>query len=148
MKTVKPLFAVKDVVPHAAPMILIDEIEDYSDNGLIARVTIRDSSLFLTGENVVPAWVGIEYMAQAIAAWSGIQARLRNKTVRIGYLLGSRHYQASEPSFLIGETLKVAITKRYHEDELGAFDCEISNNRISVVATLNVYQPKTEEPLN
>lgn len=137
-----------DVVPHAGPMILIDEIDDYSDNNLTARVTIRDSSLFLTEENIVPAWVGIEYMAQAIAAWSGIQARLRNKTVKVGYLLGSRHYHANEPSFLIGETLKVTVTKRYHEGELGAFDCEISNNRVSVVATLNVYQPQTNEPLN
>lgn len=141
MSVSRPSFAVAEVVPHAGRMILIDEILDYSSSSLTACVTIRESSLFLTPDNVVPAWVGIEYMAQAIAAWAGVQARLRGEPVKAGYLLGSRHYQASHPVFTLGDTLTIAVNKQYHEGELAVFECKISGSQVAVSATLNVFQP-------
>lgn len=140
MSALKPSFAVAEVVPHAGRMLLIDEILDYSSGSLTACVSIRESSLFLTG-NAVPAWVGIEYMAQAIAAWAGVQARLRGEPVKAGYLLGSRQYQASHPVFTLGDTLTIVVSKQYHEGELAVFDCKISGSQVSVSATLNVFQP-------
>lgn len=139
--TAQPRFTVDEVVPHAAPMILIDEILDYSEDSLTARVVIRESSLFRSPDNSVPSWVGIEYMAQTIAAWAGVQARLAGNAVKTGYLLGARRYEASSPVFQPGEILTVHVTKQYHTDDLGAFDCTISNDRVSATATLNVYQP-------
>lgn len=141
MNPKKPSYAVAEVVPHAGRMILIDEIVDYSSSSLTASVTIRESSLFLTPDNAVPSWVGIEYMAQAIAAWAGIQARLKGEPVKTGYLLGSRNYQASHPVFPLGDRLTVVVNKQYHEGELAVFDCRIAGSGISVVATLNVFQP-------
>jgi predicted hotdog family 3-hydroxylacyl-ACP dehydratase len=144
MNMSKPCYAIAEVVPHAGPMLLIDEILDYGSNGLTACVTIRDSSLFLTAENVVPAWVGIEYMAQTIAAWAGVHAKLRGDSVKIGYLLGTRHYLANKPGFALGDTLIITVSKQYHEGELAVFDCKISSEQISVSATLNVFQPFIE----
>jgi predicted hotdog family 3-hydroxylacyl-ACP dehydratase len=138
----KPRYAVADVLPHAGPMILIDEICDCSDDTLTSKVTIRNSSLFLTAENVVPSWAGIEYMAQSIAAWAGIQAKHRGKPVKAGYLVGSRHYYASKPVFQLGDTLKIAVTRQYLEGQLAVFDCEISSPHVHVAATLNVFQPE------
>jgi predicted hotdog family 3-hydroxylacyl-ACP dehydratase len=140
MSAAKPSYAVAEVVPHAGRMLLIDEILDYGSHSLTACVTIRESSLFLTG-NTVPAWVGIEYMAQSIAAWAGVQARLRGEPVKTGYLLGSRQYQASHPAFALGDTLTIVVNKQYHEGELAVFDCRIAGSAISVSATLNVFQP-------
>lgn len=140
MRASKTSYAVAEVVPHSGRMILIDEILDYSSSSLTACVTIRQSSLFLTPDNAVPAWVGIEYMAQAIAAWAGVQARLRGEPVKAGYLLGSRHYQASHPAFALDETLTIIVNKQYHEGELAVFDCRISGSQVAVSATLNVFQ--------
>jgi predicted hotdog family 3-hydroxylacyl-ACP dehydratase len=141
VNTSKLSYAVAEVVPHAGRMLLIDEILDYSSGSLTACVTIRESSLFLTADNVVPAWVGIEYMAQTIAAWAGVQARLRGEPVKTGYLLGSRHYQASQPAFTLGDTLTIVVNKQYHEGELAVFECRISGAQVAVSATLNVFQP-------
>lgn len=142
MSSPHPLYPVAEIVPHAGNMILIDEILDYDEDMLVAQVTIRESSLFLTADNVVPAWVGIEYMAQAIAAWAGLQARLKGEGVMLGYLLGTRHYQTDRVEFLLGETLKITVTRKYQENDLGVFDCEIQAEQIAVQATLNVYQPR------
>jgi predicted hotdog family 3-hydroxylacyl-ACP dehydratase len=80
-------------------------------------------------------------MAQTIAAWAGVQARLRGEPVKAGYLLGSRQYQASHPVFTLGDTLTIVVNKQYHEGELAVFDCRISGSQVSVSATLNVFQP-------
>jgi predicted hotdog family 3-hydroxylacyl-ACP dehydratase len=141
MNISKPSYAVAEVVPHSGRMLLIDEILDYSSSSLTACVTIRESSLFLTADHVVPAWVGVEYMAQAIAAWAGIQARLRGEPVKRGYLLGTRQYQSSKPAFTLGDTLTIVVNKQYHEGELALFDCKVSGPLISIAATLNVFQP-------
>jgi predicted hotdog family 3-hydroxylacyl-ACP dehydratase len=141
MSVSKPSYVVSEVLPHAGRMILIDEILDYSDSSLTARVTIKDSSLFLAADHAVPAWVGIEYMAQTIAAWAGVQAKLRGEPVKPGYLLGTRHYQANKPAFALGEILTIVANKQYHEGELAVFDCTISGEQVLVSATLNVFQP-------
>ena len=55
----KPDYNIINVVPHGMPMSLLDDIEDYSDTGLVAKVTIRKDSMFCESDGV-PAWVGVE----------------------------------------------------------------------------------------
>ena len=57
-----------DYIPHKGPMILISEIIDPSKDSFTVRVDPKQSSLFIEPEGV-PACVGIEYMAQSIAAF-------------------------------------------------------------------------------
>jgi predicted hotdog family 3-hydroxylacyl-ACP dehydratase len=84
-------------VPHRGAMNLLDTVAHCDDHAIEARVRVPADGLFL-GADGVPAWVGIEYMAQAVAAWSGARARAGGGSPRIGYLLGCRRYEASVPS--------------------------------------------------
>ena len=52
---------------------------------------------------VSAAWVGLEYMAQAIGAYAGYTARLRGEPVRIGYLLGTRRYECKPAKLRLGQ---------------------------------------------
>ncbi len=135
-------YLVAEVVPQSGGMILIDEIIEYNDNSLLASVTITDSSLFVDPTCGVPGWVGIEYMAQTVAAWAGIQAKTRNESIKPGFLLGTRKYIANKSYFAIGSQLLITVQQTYRDDELGVFDCKIENNQLIAKATLNVYQPK------
>ena len=63
-------------VPHRGAMNLLETVERCDDESIVARVRVPDHGLFV-GVDGVPAWVGIEYMAQAVAAWSGARARCR-----------------------------------------------------------------------
>ncbi len=134
-------YQVAEVLPHSGGMILIDEIIDYNDDSLLASVTITDSSLFADAASGVPVWIGIEYMAQAVAAWAGIQAKARNESIKQGFLLGTRRYVANKSYFSIGSRLLISVQQTYRDDELGVFNCKIEDNQLIAEAALNVYQP-------
>lgn len=140
-----PDYKIIDVVPHGAPMSLLDSIESYSANGLVASVTITQNSMFFE-QNGVPAWVGIEYMGQAIAAWAGVQARLADKPVKIGFLVSSRRYECPEPFFAENERLLVSIQQiTDNTTGLQVFECRITSRSYEIKANLNVFMPEDVE---
>ena len=83
---------IRSLVPHAGAMLLLDRVVSADADNLLAEVRIRSDSLFCNGDGV-GVWVGIEYMAQAIAAWAGYIARSRGEPVKLGFLLGTRRYE-------------------------------------------------------
>lgn len=133
---------IADLLPHAGRMRLLDRAIEADAEGLVAEVDIRRDGLFFDGEGV-GGWVGIEYMAQAIAAWAGLRARAGGGTPRIGFLLGSRRYRCTVARFLPGQTLRVQIRCDYLADNgLGQFDCRITQQSQTVAeAALTVFEP-------
>lgn len=122
-------------------MSLLDRVIDYEDDSLTAQVTIVKDSLFVEPSGV-PAWVGIEYMAQAIAAYSGMMARSAGQKVSIGFLIGTRKYTCNQPYFPLGSTLKVSVHEELLGDNgLGVFRCKITADNIEANASLSVFQP-------
>lgn len=132
------------LLPHTGAMVLLDKVIDFNDLGLTAELMVRSDGLVAGNETDVPSWLGIEYMAQAIAAYIGIQAILAGESVKLGYLLGTRRYTGNIPAFPAGSTLMVTIEKIIQDDKLGVFDCKIRGDNIEVNANLNVYQPPTD----
>lgn len=134
------------LVPHADPMVLLDRVVSFENENLCAEVTIRPESMFC-GEDGVGAWVGIEYMAQAIAAHAGYEQQLHGLPIKIGFLLGSRRYDCSCPTFPVGSVLRVYVHRvLLSENGLGSYDCRIEacnqdNSTVLATATVTVFQP-------
>ncbi|MGZ4993493.1 MAG: ApeP family dehydratase [Methylobacter sp.] len=137
------MIEVADLIPHTGDMVLLDRIVDHDDQGLTAELVVRGDGL-LGDEQTVPAWAGIEYMAQAIAAYAGVKARQANERIRLGFLLGTRRYNCNVAAFKVGATLTIRVEKIIQDDGLGVFECRIQGEGIEITANLNVYQP----PLN
>ena len=133
-------------VPHRGAMSLLDTVEHCDDEGIVARVRVPADGLF-DGADGVPAWVGIEYMAQAVAAWSGARARAAGGSPRIGYLLGSRRYEAAVPAFEAGAVLQVlAQCELTGGNGLGMFVCRIEQDgRVLANGRLSVFEPPQDE---
>ena len=55
-------------------MILIDRVLRFGDEDVETLATVRPG-LFSQDDGSLPAWVGVELMAQSIAAYAGCQAR-------------------------------------------------------------------------
>jgi predicted hotdog family 3-hydroxylacyl-ACP dehydratase len=129
-------------VPHRGAMNLLDTVVHCDDHAIEARVRVPANGLFV-GADGVPAWVGIEYMAQAVAAWSGARARAGGGSPRIGYLLGSRRYEAAVPAFEVGAELQVfAQCELMGDNGLGMFDCRIEQGgRVLASGRLSVFEP-------
>jgi predicted hotdog family 3-hydroxylacyl-ACP dehydratase len=132
---------VRELLPHDPPMVLLDRIVSFDEATLSAEVDISRDSMFC-GDDGVPGWVGIEYMAQAVAAHAGYKAHLEGDAPTIGYLLGTRAYKSSVRTFPIGETLQVHIESLFVEMALGAFACHIDMDETVATAKINVYQPE------
>src|SRR5262245_37940259 len=138
----KAIVDIRSLIPQTGPMVLLDRVISVDGDSLLAEVCIRSNSLFCDVDGV-GAWVGIEYMAQAIAAWAGYTGRLRGEPVKIGFLLGTRRYECSRPVFELGSVLRIHIECVFqNENGLGSFECFIDNEEERVAtATVTVFQP-------
>lgn len=136
---------IESLLPHARPMVLVDRLVVADEESVTVEVLIRPDSLFCRADGV-GAWVGIEYMAQAIGAYAGYKARLRGEPVRLGYLLGTRRYDASCPCFAVGTLLRIHAKRVLQSDNgLGSFDCRIDGNGVLLAsASITVYQPNDD----
>jgi predicted hotdog family 3-hydroxylacyl-ACP dehydratase len=123
-------------------MVLLDRVISADEESLCAEVSIRSDSLFCTAEGV-GGWVGLEYMAQAVAAYAGYVAHLRGEAVKIGFLLGTRRFECDRPFFSVGARLQVHIKRILQsENGMGSFECRIDDGAAQLAsATLTVYQP-------
>jgi len=139
---------IHSLVPHSGAMSLLDSFVAADEDNLTAQVTIRLESMFLE-DGAVGAWVGVEYMAQAVAAHAGYAARQRGEPVRVGFLLGTRRYACAVPAFALGSTLTVHVHRALQGDNgLGAFDCRINDGASGqelATATITVFQPDNVE---
>jgi predicted hotdog family 3-hydroxylacyl-ACP dehydratase len=128
-------------LPHEPPAILLDAVEDWSESHLRAAVLIRETSPFARDAGV-PAHVAIEYMAQACAAFVGIEARCKGTSPRIGLLLGTRHFLSQRQWFTVGEQLTARVDLVYRDEEVGVFDCAVrAGQYVLATARLTVAQP-------
>jgi predicted hotdog family 3-hydroxylacyl-ACP dehydratase len=140
-------YALADLLPHDAPLILLDRLSSYDGSSLLAEVDITDTSLFLAAQGV-PSYIGIEYMAQACAAYVGLLAREAGEPVKIGFLLGTRNYKAHVPWFRRGQRLMVRASIVYRDEQMGAFACQIEDDAtLAAEAQLSVYQADLNELL-
>ncbi|GLR70739.1 hypothetical protein [Agaribacter marinus] len=139
-------YDVDDFVPHSGKMSLLTKIIDFGDGWLESEVTISEDSTFSDTKGV-SAEVGIEYLAQSIAAYAGSQERAQGNPPKLGFLLGTRRYETSVDYFPLGSVLKIKVVLEMEaENGLNVFNGTIkgadTNLNIEVVAKLNVFQPE------
>lgn len=139
-------YAVKALVPQSQGMVLLDRVVEIGESHIVTELSVRDDGLFSQADHTVPAWVGMEYMAQAIAAFSGYNRRIRGEAIGLGFLLGTRHYQCSVASFPCGTRLNVRAEKIIEAaNDMSVFACSILGDNISANAHLNVLLPQDSE---
>ncbi len=131
---------VADLLPHDGNMVLLDRVLEYDQDSLSAELTVRDDGLFGDGDKV-PAWLGIEYMAQTVAAHGGMMCYLAGKPINLGFLLGTRRYNSNVADIAVGTSLNVRVQRIVQDQGLAVFDSQVTGEGIELSAKLNVYQP-------
>lgn len=119
--------------------MLLERVLAFDEHSMTAEVVVRDDGLFGSAD-AVPAWLGMEFMAQTIAAHSGMLCRLAGKPLLPGLLLGTRRYQCNVDRIAAGTVLIVTVNQLVKDQGLAVFDCRISGENVSISAQLNVYQ--------
>ncbi len=132
------------LLPHRAPMLLINKLVDVNQSSASALVYIDKKASFYQEGRGVPAWIGLEHMGQTAALIAGYQ--LENNLVKphLGFLLGTRRYSTEVEYFLPNNTLYVSCKeKAVVGDSLATFDCDIfyeNDDRLLASASLSVYR--------
>lgn len=123
-------------------MILLDDVIEAGDGWVETGVRIGEDSLFYEPGLGVPAWVGIEYMAQTVALYSGIEAKRAVEEIRIGLLLGTRRYEALTDCFRLGCYLRIHAREEWQDGQMAVFDCRVEDETCLATARLNAYRPQ------
>lgn len=145
---------VAELLPHAPPMVLLDRVITHDETSLLAETTIKTSSMFFReaqdplceGEAGVPSWVGVEYLAQAVAAWAGLRNRRAGTETRSGFLVGVKEYQASRAIFPLGRRLRMSIIVKEGLGPLSVFEGRIETEGVTAQAVISVIQGAPPEP--
>ncbi|MDY0248671.1 MAG: hotdog family protein [Pseudomonas sp.] len=131
-----------ELLPHAGDMILLDSIERCDEERIVTHLQVRSGGLFNQADGSYPAWLGVELMAQSIAAYAGVRAKRRGDKIELGFLLGTRKYQCNVARFPLGAQLQIeAICSLEDDSGMGVFECYLRGADIYVEARLNVYRP-------
>ncbi len=137
---------ISNLVPHRGPMLLIDRLLEDTPELVRVEALVKPDQLFLTPEGL-PAWVGIELMAQTVASWAGLRALEKQEPVKLGFLLGTRRYECSRPHFPVGARLEIeARQELVAENGLAVFACRLTlEGELLATAQLNAFQPPNVE---
>jgi predicted hotdog family 3-hydroxylacyl-ACP dehydratase len=137
---------IDQVLPHAGRMILLDRVVSWDAERIVCERVVRRGDAFVEAAGL-PAWAGVELMAQAIAAWNGCQVLAAGGQVRPGFLLGTRAYRADVDVFPPGAKLSIAAVRSFHDDDgMGAFACRIDAPGLHAEARLTVFSPPDPTP--
>lgn len=136
-------YAVETLVPQSQRMVLVDKVVEAGEAHIVVELSGRDDGLFSGPDHTVPAWVGLEYMAQAVAAFSGYQRKRRGQEIDLGFLLGTRYYECSVGQFICGTRLTVRAEKIIEAaNDMVVFDCHLQGDQIQATAKLNLLMPQ------
>jgi predicted hotdog family 3-hydroxylacyl-ACP dehydratase len=123
-------------------MLLVERVVAWDAQHAVVAATPKADAWY-SEDGAMPSWIGIELMAQAIAAHVGLVARSHGKPPKAGVLLGTRQYRATQARFPAGAELIVSARMTYRDESgLGSYDSTITlgNARVAT-ARVNVYEP-------
>jgi predicted hotdog family 3-hydroxylacyl-ACP dehydratase len=137
-----------ELVPHRPPMLLLDRVLSYDGERVVCETVLGPDSPFAE-QGEVPAVVGIEYMAQTIAAGAGLSARDKgDQAGRTGFLLGCRNLSIAVDSFQVGDRLTIEARRTWGENQIGSFACKVQRgSEVLVEGALTVYQGPLPEDM-
>lgn len=133
-----------ELLPHGPEMTLVHRLVSYDPARSVVAADIDERCVFFERTGV-PAWAGIEYMAQAIAAHAGCEARCRGEAAAVGFVLGTRAYESQVDEFPSGCTLTITVEPQIVDGGFSAFRCTIETDRVVAAAVVNVYRPRDDE---
>lgn len=132
-----PPFA--DLVPHAPPMVLLDEMVEWEPGRAVCTLRLRPDAPFVV-DGAVDSLVCLEYMAQAVAACLGYEAFRGGIGVRVGMIIASKRFELHEARVEVGAELRVTVSRVRGNDTLSHFDGEVAvRERVVASAQLTLF---------
>ena len=135
-----------DWLPHRPPMLLLEAVAEAGPEGGCALARVDPGAWYADADGAMPAWIGLELMAQAIAACRGAYRAAgpgpAAEAPRSGYLVAARGFRSELAAFPAGAELRLRV--RLEAEDAGgfrAFACAILHqDRCVATASLRVLE--------
>ncbi|MGE0972845.1 3-hydroxy-fatty acyl-ACP dehydratase [Klebsiella sp. WOUb02] len=139
-----------DYLPHDAPMLLLEEVLEVTDETAVCRVAVTSGGVlgpFLDAEGNLPGWFALELMAQTVGVWSGWHRHRQGKsTIALGMVLGARELTCAAGILPADRTLTISVSLLMQDARFGSFECAISaGDEALATGRVNTFQPTAEE---
>lgn len=134
--------SIRELLPHSGAAVLLRRILEAGENGIECLAVSGSGLEPLNSDGSVSTTAGVEYMAQAAAAYAGIQARASGAKPKVGYVVAARRVVCECASFGQGQELRISAKKDTVLGSLCVFDCEVRDLRSDkrlMSGTLSVY---------
>lgn len=118
---------VRELLPHAGPMVLINRVLRHDECETVCLVAEHD--LFRDADGSVPAWIGLEYMAQCVALHGALHGHLQRASRQIGWLVSARAVSFHADRFQADQQVEVSA-RSLHAGAGGlvTFSCTIRDS--------------------
>lgn len=138
---------IENLIAHRGNMLLLDRVVDADDESCRTEYTPRADAWYADASGNMPAWIGLELMAQTIAAYIGVHKQTTGQPPKQGVLLGTRSYKSEVPFHAAGTCLCMEARVSFRDESgLGAFECRITRagkqEEVLATAMLKVYEPE------
>lgn len=112
------------LVPHRPPMLLLESVVGFEPGRVVCRARPRADCIFARNGSI-PAVVSLEYMAQATAVLSALDANAQSSSWRPGFLASVRGLWLARATLRFEAELAVQALVQAHTDVAGCFECSI-----------------------
>ncbi|WP_118183570.1 beta-hydroxyacyl-ACP dehydratase [Paraburkholderia phosphatilytica] len=142
---------IEEIIPHRDTMLLLDAVTAFTGESIAATARVHAHAWYADADGAMPAWIGVELMAQAIAAHVGLLAIRAGGHALPGVLLGSQRYRAALPAFAAGARLQISAKELLRTDEgTAAYECAITcmkgegevERELWAEAIIKAFQPR------
>ena len=100
--------AAEHLLPHRAPMRLVDTLVSVNDGSAVAESVLPRSTVMADGEGKIDEVAFMELIAQSYAAFKGYMDRMNGKPPGEGFLVGVRNLEVTGRAYA-GDRLLTSI---------------------------------------
>ena len=138
---------IEELIPHRDTMLLLDKVAEFEEKSVLGECVPAHNAWYSDESGNMPAWIGIELMAQTVAAHVALIKRMKGLPPKMGILLGTRKYHSEVESFIAGDILKIRVVQLFMDSGgMGAYECSIaSGEMVRATALLKVFEPENVE---
>jgi predicted hotdog family 3-hydroxylacyl-ACP dehydratase len=146
--TSPPYPPIADLVPHQPPMLALDRLVDWGPGRAECTAEVRSDSP-LVRDGTVGGVVGIEYLAQAVAACLGYEALQGGDGVRVGMIIACRQMDILQPELKVGTQLTLSVRRIRGNETLSHFEGEMhADGALACTAMLTLYHAEAPPELS
>ena len=137
--------AITELVPHAHPMLAVDELVEWELGRARVKLTLRPDNLFVR-DGVVEGVVALELMAQGVAACLGHEAFRAGDSVRVGMVIACRKLTLHRDEIAVGEELWVSAERVRGAEWLSHFDARLEDAAGELIAEATLTLVHADAP--